>query len=262
VSEDARRLEKRPLPPGNIGRAGLPMSSQSPTSFTQTSRSEPGRGFTLIELLVVIAIIAVIASILFPAFAQAREKARQTVCASNLRQLGDAFTMYTQDYDETLPGVTGGPQGEHILGGWVYFDVFPFGPFDVTRGSIYSYVKNKGVYVCPDDSDGQRNGLSYAMNDCMDNVPNPFEGIDSGRSLAAFPDASAILLLGEEGNAGGLFSANDTTNDGGLAFGTDTLTTRHQGGSEVLFLDGHVKWLTLAAADLARGGGSTTCPGK
>src|SRR5512144_1088189 len=60
-------------------------------------------GFTLIEVLVVIAIIAILAAILFPVFAQAREKARQTVCASNLKQIGTAFAMYMQDYDERLP---------------------------------------------------------------------------------------------------------------------------------------------------------------
>ena len=65
-----------------------------------TSRNPKSSAFTLIELLVVIAIIAILAAILFPVFAQAREKARQTSCASKLKQLGNAFLMYTQDYDE------------------------------------------------------------------------------------------------------------------------------------------------------------------
>ena len=62
------------------------------------------RGFTLIELLVVIAIIAILAAILFPVFAQAREQARRATCLSNQKQLGHALTMYAQDYDEQLPG--------------------------------------------------------------------------------------------------------------------------------------------------------------
>src|SRR5271155_883093 len=61
------------------------------------------KGFTLIELLVVIAIIAILAAILFPVFAKVREKARQTSCASNMKELGLAFAQYTEDYDETYP---------------------------------------------------------------------------------------------------------------------------------------------------------------
>src|SRR5436305_1411609 len=66
-------------------------------------RREGRRGFTLIELLVVIAIIAILAAILFPVFAQAREKARQAMCLSNLKQIGNGFMMYVQDYDEIFP---------------------------------------------------------------------------------------------------------------------------------------------------------------
>ena len=73
------------------------------------------RGFTLIELLVVIAIIAILAAILFPVFAQARNKARQTACLSNLKQLGTGFAMYTQDYDETMPIWTSNACGSNGL---------------------------------------------------------------------------------------------------------------------------------------------------
>jgi prepilin-type N-terminal cleavage/methylation domain-containing protein len=105
-------------------------------------------GFTLIELLVVIAVIAIIAAILFPVFAKAREKARQTSCTNNVRQLGMAVLQYTQDNDEALlPGCYEGPQT------W--------------GGRVYSYVKSKGAYACPDDGtvpQGDFVPVSYGMN--------------------------------------------------------------------------------------------------
>lgn len=95
------------------------------------------RAFTLIELLVVIAVISIIAAILFPVFATAREKARQTSCASNLRQLGVAFQAYTQDSDEKLPAGAGGSSS-----------------LDGTRwaGPVFPYVRAVGIFQCPDDA--------------------------------------------------------------------------------------------------------------
>jgi prepilin-type N-terminal cleavage/methylation domain-containing protein/prepilin-type processing-associated H-X9-DG protein len=113
-------------------------------------KEQNNHAFTLIELLVVIAIIAILAAILFPVFQSAREKARAISCASNLKQLGIAFQAYSQDYDEKYPD---GSQGGGAIG-WA--------------GQIFSYVKNIGVYACPDDTTTPKqrvvNGQIYTLN--------------------------------------------------------------------------------------------------
>src|SRR6516165_10783010 len=95
------------------------------------------QAFTLIELLVVIAIIAILAAILFPVFAQAREQARRTACLSNTRQTGLAFAMYVQDYDETTPSV------------WEDFSKSPVTIMDFWQ-LLQPYIKNVDLFFCPD----------------------------------------------------------------------------------------------------------------
>ncbi len=118
------------------------------------------KGFTLIELLVVIAIIAILAAILFPVFAQAREAARKTQCTSNLRQLMTGITMYAQDYDEMYPGIRYGAWGFNSPTnyGWGLED------------QVQPYIKNMGLFKCPSDglrrmdtnSDGRTEPISYS----------------------------------------------------------------------------------------------------
>jgi prepilin-type N-terminal cleavage/methylation domain-containing protein/prepilin-type processing-associated H-X9-DG protein len=117
-------------------------------------RSRQRQGFTLIELLVVIAIIAILAAILFPVFAQAREKARQITCTSNTHQIGMGVMQYVQDYDEAYPIAWG------LNGAW-YETIDPYIKAGVKSGALYD-ASLKGVWHCP--SDYTTAGVSYAAN--------------------------------------------------------------------------------------------------
>src|SRR3990172_2634390 len=152
------------------------MSCRSlPAAFAPHRKARPHRGFTLIELLVVIAIIAILAAILFPVFAQAREKARAISCLSNSKQIGTAVLMYAQDYDETIvPWFvrTGLPRDEwrHDLQSWaqnLQSYIKNGKPVDPPAG--FSGIKPLGLFVCPSHNPAQMS-LSAASPDC-DNDP-------------------------------------------------------------------------------------------
>jgi len=109
------------------------------------------RGFTLIELLVVIAIIAILAAILFPVFAQAREKARQTSCLSDLNQIGLAFKMYVSDFDERWPQCDPLPAGVSCCtDGQTQQTGLDFGYPGWISNGLRSYTKDQAIYICPD----------------------------------------------------------------------------------------------------------------
>lgn len=145
-------------------------------------------GFTLIELLVVIAVIAIIAAILFPVFAKVREKARQTTCASNLKQIGLAIAQYAQDYDDTYPLAAYGGVS------W--------------RGLVFPYAKSAGLYSCPSNpysggdpnvpSDDWQFHISYGANETVMATPNsPHRSV----ILAAVDNPTHLFLIGESDSA-------------------------------------------------------------
>lgn len=119
------------------------------------------KAFTLIELLVVIAIIAILAAILFPVFAQARESARMTSCLNNMRQLGLGLQMYAQDSDETFPSIYAGyDQNYKYIGheGWMW------------KNAIAPYLKNKGIFRCPSNPVSDPDGPSNDPNNDRGNA--------------------------------------------------------------------------------------------
>jgi prepilin-type N-terminal cleavage/methylation domain-containing protein/prepilin-type processing-associated H-X9-DG protein len=233
------------------------------------------RGFTLIELLVVIAIIAILAAILFPVFAQARDKARSAACLSNQKQFASALLMYMQDYDEK--------------GLWFYNESDAKATKDWVSGYWYNpimpYVKNLGVFMCPavsrskDGCEPDRKPRPL-LNRCGFGINVAHAGYGTGdpyfrpgkvadtRPLAAYAEPARVIFLAD--------SQLDPRKDAHLGWqdikcpiphkaplsgdvdlwvndkgsggpNNPNITRRHQGGANAVFMDGHAKWYTYDA---------------
>ena len=190
----------------------------------------PGRrhGFTLIELLVVIAIIAILAAILFPVFAKAREKARQASCLSNTRQFGVAILSYAQDYDETLPPAIGGASMASL------YTVFDY---------CQPYMKNTQLELCPADRTGEVNysswGLarySYGWNALIFGLMMPPPGI-----------TQSVVSLGEIDSPSEVNTFWDGATTVVMGMPRPGPQYRHNDGANVSFVDGHAKWYQRSA---------------
>lgn len=193
------------------------------------------RGFTLIELLVVIAIIAILAAILFPVFARAREKARQSNCLSNTKQLVLGVDMYAQDYDEQFPY-------------WTY------GTY-TWRSGVLPYVRNVQLFQCPskrltarfqgglDVAPAQESG--YAINVAHYDTGAPTE--PAGAAMGSVYDAaSCVIIMESDGPA----SRGPQANTRGWT-PTDEPAVRHNEGANYGFCDGHAKFMKPSQIDSA-----------
>lgn len=234
-------------------------------SFTKASRASlPGRqrAFTLIELLIVIAIIAILATILFPVFARARENARRSACQSNLHQLGLAMAAYTQDYDERYPPAMAAGSGFS----WD-INIAPYAGVTVTNN------KAPQIFFCPDDTGPRINNFSnstrrsYAMPKPNGGSGGIILSTNLSRLLSEVLLPSATLLLVEQPVNANIFGGNSRAvcfyPDQQLTMSANTPPNpdlpypNHFEGWNYLFCDGHVKWLhpqdTMGPAGVSNG---------
>jgi prepilin-type N-terminal cleavage/methylation domain-containing protein/prepilin-type processing-associated H-X9-DG protein len=218
--------------------------------------------FTLIELLVVISIIAILAAILFPVFAQAREKARSTACLSNLKQIGLGMQMYGQDYDDGLPSwieFYGGDPANPNDNGSTTFLGLGYNAGGGWQSKLHPYVKsgdpllNTGVWRCPSQgSKGEPSSNvnpSYGMQGHVTQY-NPRTVAAMGANpyyqypkLSAMDNAATTIYIGEGGAADGRISSPRNHDFSSGTVNTREMPTRHHDGANYLFADGHAKWL-------------------
>jgi len=202
------------------------------------------RGFTLIELLVVIAIVAILAAILFPVFARARENARKANCQSNLKQVATAMLAYVQDYDECF--LSGRYPGTCLFG-HSHQDAAPNAINDYYgwANHLQPYVKNTRVFFCPSTQPTTCTSGSEAAR-ITDAYGYNYDGC-CGRSQATVQYPSDQMMFMDMQNSFVIPSTPTYTN---CMNGMGNGLTRHSDGANVAFVDGHVKWY---AANKIRG---------
>ncbi len=177
------------------------------------------RGFTLIELLVVIAIIAILAAILFPVFARAREKARQSSCLSNVKQIGLGWLMYVQDYDETCPSV-----------------YFQSTPTTYWWDCLTPYLKNDQILLCPSQTSSRgygynRRAFALYPGYASDGIIMKLAGIKSPAEKVCFADSYGSRY----------YLYNDGTDPQDGTVSTFGIYPYHNGMGNVVWADGHAK---------------------
>jgi prepilin-type N-terminal cleavage/methylation domain-containing protein/prepilin-type processing-associated H-X9-DG protein len=208
-------------------------------------------GFTLIELLVVIAIIAILAAILFPVFAKAREKGRQTACLSNEKQIALAFMMYTGDYDETFPYTDNYESGGYCIGDVNYYAINH-------KTILDDYIKSTSMYACPSCpllnyaqyyTNPPQSHITYLVNLNLGGLiltPSYSWAMVQPCSQAKVSKPSSTILLWDSQDWDGTKWYGAASHTG---FSGDAGVTRHNGGMNVAMADGHAKWVNGSNAN-------------
>lgn len=207
------------------------------------------QGFTLIELLVVIAIIAILAAILFPVFAKAREKARQSACLSNMKQIGTSLAMYAQDYDEGIPC------------------------YDPVRGTSYAgpwnldpYIKNLQVWQCPSGKKGVSQNIGFNIQMFRTDESAAYF-YDSPAFLSDIKTPSECILMmdtangyyGDWPNPPSFFYPPANTNAATAEdMANKIINICHSDGANTIHADGHAKWMSVG--QIVAHGGQPTGP--
>jgi prepilin-type N-terminal cleavage/methylation domain-containing protein/prepilin-type processing-associated H-X9-DG protein len=246
------------------------------------SRNEPVKaqkcGFTLIELLVVIAIIAILAAILFPVFARARENARRTSCLSNLKQIGLGMMQYVQDYDEryapafSWDSSSGAPNAldtdvSHPSGYFTINNASVVGHYKSWMDAVFPYVKSTQIFVCPSVSNASPPAQiisNYGYSSAFGGYYSDAQLYNSSAALwtpiaaAQIGRAAEIIMIMDLNNTWTSTHASPVNlSSWAASASTQSIVAPHLEGGNATYADGHAKW--MPAAKMAAWGGAGTC---